>query len=100
MEYCRSLNFTEDPNYRRCVGYFEGCMTRNNFDGRIYDFTWKQNRLSKDKEALKNSMMNVIRKKPKIDDDKKMAGGDQGYGVTAKKDALGERGMIVDSNAQ
>lgn len=28
------------------------------------DFTWKQNRLSKDKEALKNSVLNVIRKKP------------------------------------
>jgi len=28
------------------------------------DYTWKQNRLSKDKEALKNSVMNVIRKKP------------------------------------
>jgi len=28
------------------------------------DYTWKQNRLSKDKEALKNSVLNVIRKKP------------------------------------
>ena len=26
--------------------------------------SWKQNRLSKDKEALKNSVLNVIRKKP------------------------------------
>lgn len=41
-------------------------MQRHEFDGRIMDFTWKQNRLSKDKEALKNSMLNVIRKKPKI----------------------------------
>lgn len=69
MEYCRSLNFTEDPNYRRCVGFFDGCMSRNNFDARVMDFTWKQNRLSKDKEALKNSMMNVIRKKPKVADE-------------------------------
>ena len=30
----------------------------------MFDYTWKQNRLSKDKEALKNSVMNVIRKKP------------------------------------
>ena len=43
-------------------------MNRHNFDGRIMDFTWKQNRLSKDKEALKNSMLNVIRKKPKAAD--------------------------------
>lgn len=41
-------------------------MQRHEYDGRIMDFTWKQNRLSKDKEALKNSMLNVIRKKPKI----------------------------------
>ena len=79
-------------------------MTRHNFDGRIMDFTWKQNRLSKDKEALKNSMMNVIRKKPKMqvnnDSKPRESGNDQGYGVTAKKEALGERGMIVDSNAQ
>ena len=30
------------------------------------DYTWKQNRLSKDKEALKNSVLNVIRKKPAV----------------------------------
>ena len=40
-------------------------MKRNNLDPKVMDFTWKQNRLSKDKEALKNSMMDVIRKKPK-----------------------------------
>jgi hypothetical protein len=37
------------------------------------DYTWKQNRLSKDKEALKNSVLNVIRKKAKSPDDNKMA---------------------------
>jgi hypothetical protein len=30
----------------------------------MMDYTWKQNRLTKDKEALKNSVLNVIRKKP------------------------------------
>lgn len=40
-------------------------MKRNNLDPKTNDFTWKQNRLSKDKEALKNSMLDVIRKKPK-----------------------------------
>jgi hypothetical protein len=30
------------------------------------DYTWKINRLSKDKEALKNSVLNVIRKKPAV----------------------------------
>lgn len=40
-------------------------MSRHNYDGKVLDFTWKQNRLSKDKEALKKSLMNVIAKKPK-----------------------------------
>jgi len=40
-------------------------MTRHNFDASVYDYTWKQNRLAKDKEALKNSLMNIIQKKPK-----------------------------------
>jgi hypothetical protein len=39
-------------------------MLRHQMDGKLMDYTWKQNRLSKDKEALKNSVMNVIRKKP------------------------------------
>jgi len=41
-------------------------MTRHQLDGKMMDYTWKQNRLSKDKEALKNSVMNVIRKKPDV----------------------------------
>ena len=65
MEYCRQLKFEQEPNYRTCLNFFESCMQRHNFDPRVFDYTWKQNRLSKDKEALKNSMLNVIRKKPK-----------------------------------
>lgn len=34
---------------------------------KLADYTWKQNRLSKDKEALKNSVLNVIKKKNKPD---------------------------------
>ena len=41
-------------------------MQRHNLDGNLFDYTWKQNRLSKDKEALKNSVLNVIRKRPKL----------------------------------
>jgi len=46
-------------------------MTRHKYDMKVLDFTWKQNRLSKDKEALKNSVLNVInRKRPaKKDED-------------------------------
>ena len=41
-------------------------MKRNNLEPKVLDYTWKQNRLTKDKEALKNSMMDVIKKKPKV----------------------------------
>ena len=68
MEYCRSLKFEEAPNIKTAIGFFESCMNRHNFDPRVYDYTWKQNRLAKDKEALKNSLMNIIAKKPKKND--------------------------------
>jgi hypothetical protein len=70
MEYCRSLRFEQEPSYKTCLGFFEGCMARHNFDGRVFDYTWKQNRLQKDKEALKNSMLTVINKKPKAAQEK------------------------------
>jgi len=65
MEYCRQLKFEEEPNYKFLIDMFEKCLLRHNLDNKILDFTWKQNRLSKDKEALKNSVLNVIKKKPK-----------------------------------
>ena len=105
MEYCRSLKFEQEPNYRTCLGFFESCLQRHNMDPRVFDYTWKQNRLSKDKEALKNSMLNVIRKKPRAAAAQNRAQaadgttpGDQGYGATAKKDAVGAQGMVVDQS--
>jgi len=71
MEYCRSLKFEQEPNYKTCVKFFEDCMTRHNFDASVMDFTWKQNRLAKDKDALKRELMNLIKKKPKKDEEKK-----------------------------
>ena len=46
-------------------------MDRHNFDASVYDYTWKQNRLAKDKDALKKELMNLIQKKPKKLEDKK-----------------------------
>ena len=65
MEYCRSLKFEQEPNYKTCVGFFEGCMERHNYDPQVFDYTWKQNRLAKDKDMLKKQLMNLIAKKPK-----------------------------------
>jgi hypothetical protein len=66
MEYCRQLKFEEDPDYKHVIGIFERCLARHQLDPKILDFTWKQNLLSKDKEALKNSVLNVIKKKPRV----------------------------------
>jgi len=41
MEYCRQLKFDQEPNYRTCTNFFENCMQRHHFDGRIFDYTWK-----------------------------------------------------------
>ena len=68
MEYCRGLSFEQEHNYATCRGFFESCMLSQNYDPLVYDYTWKLNRLSKDKQALKNSMLNVISKKPKVKD--------------------------------
>ena len=40
-------------------------------DPKVMDFTWKQNRLNKDKEALKAELMGILNKKPKKDDETK-----------------------------
>jgi hypothetical protein len=41
MEYCRSLKFEEDPDYKYVNGIFERCMARNGFDPKSTDYTWK-----------------------------------------------------------
>ena len=83
MEYCRSLKFEQEPNYRTCEGLFVDCMRRHNFDRNVYDYTWKQNRLSKDKEALKNSVLNVIRKQPRRQQNAGAAAGTTNNGKTS-----------------
>ena len=67
MEYCRQLKFEEEPDYKFIISMFERCLARHNLDPKVLDFSWKQNLLHKDKEALKNSVLNVIKKKPKVD---------------------------------
>ena len=62
MEYCRKLEFTEEPNYKYLIGLFDQCAKRHDFDFKLADYTWKQNRLHRDKEALKASVGNIIAK--------------------------------------
>jgi len=62
MQYCRSLSFTADPDYRYILALFESCMERNAFDTKTPDFIWNKNRLFLEKEALKQNRMKVLNK--------------------------------------
>jgi len=62
MQYCRSLSFTADPDYRYILSLFEGCMERNGLDVKTPDFIWNKNRLVLEKEALKKNMMQALQK--------------------------------------
>jgi hypothetical protein len=62
MNYCRKLQFTEDPDYKYVLGLFEGCMKKNTWDPKVPDFIWNKNRLVLEKEALKQNLMKVISK--------------------------------------
>ena len=80
MEYCRSLKFEQEPNYKQCIGLFENCLSRHNYDAKMFDYTWKQNRLSKDKENLKAQMLGVLGKKKPAEKEK--AKQETSYGQT------------------
>jgi hypothetical protein len=62
MNYCRKLQFAEDPDYKFVLGLFEGCMKKNGWDPKVPDFIWNKNRLVLEKEALKQNLMKVISK--------------------------------------
>ena len=66
MHYCRSLKFEGEPDYDYCVSLFDKCMSKNYMDSQVLDFTWKTNQKAKEKEELKNSMKELLRKKDKV----------------------------------
>lgn len=74
MQYCRSLSFTADPDYRYILNLFETCMERNQFDIKTPDFIWNKNRLVLEKEALKQNMLRALQQPHKP---KKNAGNDE-----------------------
>lgn len=65
MNYCRKLQFTEDPDYKHILSLFEGCMKKNGWDPKVPDFIWNKNRLELEKQALKANLMKVINKPSK-----------------------------------
>ncbi len=68
MNYCRKLQFTEDPDYKYILGLFEGCMKKNGWDPKVPDFIWNKNRLELEKQALKANLMKVINKPTKMNE--------------------------------
>ena len=65
MYYCRSLKFEQEPDYKTAIGFFENCMVRHNFDPNVFDYTWKKNRLNKEKENLRAGLTALISKTPR-----------------------------------
>jgi hypothetical protein len=65
MEYCRKLEFTEEPNYKHCIGLFDQCMKKNEFDPKVMDYTWKEDSLKRAKALLKAEMMKTLNGKKK-----------------------------------
>ena len=63
------MKFFQEPDYKHIITLFETCMERNKLDKKVdNDFDWKINTVKKDKEALKRSMLDAIRGKPKMND--------------------------------
>ena len=63
MHYCRSLAFTQDPDYDRIQEMFDRCMKKNGIDTKIPDFIWNKNRLEIEKAQMKKEMMALLGKK-------------------------------------
>jgi hypothetical protein len=64
MDYCKKLEFTEEPNYKYMIGLFETSMKTNNLDPKVFDYTWKEDRLKREKKALRQEMELLLKKKP------------------------------------
>lgn len=79
MNYCRSLSFTDDPDYTYIFGLFQSCMERHDVEVKTPDFIWYKNRLQLEKIALKENMRKAMDAKPKKKpgDDPKNQGGEK-----------------------
>ena len=99
MEYCRRLDFKEEPDYRTCIGFFTGCLARHNLDPKVFDYTWKQNRLAKEKENLKASLAKLIQKKPNKQDNRDYNNRDQAQGMNVDQTANGVGGTTYPARA-
>jgi len=70
MECCKKLEFTEEPNYKHLIGLFDSAMKTNGLDAKVFDYTWKEDRFKRERDALKREMRELLKKKspPKKED--------------------------------
>jgi hypothetical protein len=61
MEHAKKLEFTQEPDYKFMIGVFDACMSENSFDPKLFDYTWKEDRLIRDKKLLKEEMMKALK---------------------------------------
>lgn len=62
MEYCRELEFKEEPDYRKCIAFFDDAFKRNDLDKTVLDYTWKQNQTDYEKAKLKKELQKLLKK--------------------------------------
>jgi casein kinase 1 len=102
MNFCRKLQFTEDPDYKYVLGLFEGCMKKNGWDPKVPDFIWNKNRLVLEKEALKQNLMKVISKPIKKQDNEEAGeqtkGGPEGKKIDKNSNTVRFMILILDIN--
>jgi len=64
MEWCRLLEFEEQPDYDHMRNLFEDCMKRHNLSSKVNNYVWKQKYFNKDKSILKTTIVKLIQKMP------------------------------------
>jgi hypothetical protein len=68
MEYCRSLQFTDAPDYTYIQNMFKNAAKRLECDYQKPEFIWNQNRLAIERAALKEQMRKVVTKPKKAEE--------------------------------
>jgi len=63
LEYCRKVDFEQEPDYKYCIGLFRSCLARHEIDYLSTDFLWKRNQLEYQKQKLMQSIRGVLTKK-------------------------------------
>lgn len=61
LNYCRSLEFADEPDYAKCLGLFHNCFQRLKLDSNKLEYAWSKNALKSDRDSLKAQMMGSLK---------------------------------------